>query len=101
MNTLDITRLDDGRVRVTIRSEGERDQHVDLATDDLLRFVAAGTSNPDSGNISSTMPGTVTYGDPQSPAVGEPPTATPGDGAAFTETADVAKTDAEGGTNAT
>jgi hypothetical protein len=43
MNTLDIHKLDDDRVRVTIKSEGERDQHVDMTVDELLRVVAAGT----------------------------------------------------------
>jgi hypothetical protein len=65
MNTLDITRLDDQRVRVTIRSEGERDQHVDLTHADLMAAAA-------------TAMGDLVYRDPEPPAVGEPPTTTPG-----------------------
>lgn len=68
MNTLDITRLDDQRVRVTIRSEGERDQHVDLTIDELHGHVGA----------LQTQDEAAPYRDPEPPAVGEPPTTTPG-----------------------
>lgn len=51
MNTPKVTRLPDGRLRLTIVSEGERDQSVVLTEDELAVLVASAEHEHDDPKI--------------------------------------------------